>query len=227
MLDMSRIVRLFILLNILVIIITLTNVWLWISSKMDSGRNFQQYLELLSGRKGWSWSENSFRCYDDSKSVALKDFYRLDCENPFLRKISKAKLTSNDDVCDLFNEPIGVGERSMLYDRIKMDFQHFTEKITHADIMSMEAACPECHHIQIIDGELFIVHRSTAANFQTRSRSLKGMLKQLIDTFKHIGNCEMFIHLREYNIGQNTGTVTKTEYLYSKNIILATTLSSL
>jgi hypothetical protein len=83
------------------------------------------------------------------------------------------------------------------------NFGPFTRKITHDDIMRIEAACPECHQLQLIDGELFVVQRETAVNFQTRSRSMKSMVKQVIDTFKPIGNLEMFIHIRKSYIENN------------------------
>ncbi|CAF3985377.1 unnamed protein product, partial [Rotaria magnacalcarata] len=104
-------------------------------------------------------SENSFKCYEQNSSSILKDFYRLDCSNPFLKQISLAKLNAKDDVCELFNDSIDGTESRTLYHRIKMDFQNFTEKITHNDILKMEDACPGCHHIQLIDGQLFIVQR--------------------------------------------------------------------
>ncbi|CAF4818368.1 unnamed protein product [Rotaria socialis] len=141
--------------------------------------------------------ENSFKCYQQNSSSILKDFYQLDCSNPFLKQISLAKLNAKDDVCELFNDSIDGTEYRTLYHRIKMDFQNFTEKITHYDILKMGDACPGCHHIQLIDGQLFIVQRSTAFNYQTRSRSIKTMLKHVTDTFKTIGNFEMFIHLQD------------------------------
>lgn len=140
---------------------------------------------------------NPFRCYDNTESLVLKDFYRLDCENPFLKNISLRDLEPNMDVCDIFNEPYDANDNHSLYSRIESEFKVFPSNITLDDIMEIEAACPMCHHIQLIDGQLFIVERPTAANFQTRSRSMKAMLKQVTDTFQDIGNLEMFIYLRK------------------------------
>ncbi|CAF1450478.1 unnamed protein product [Adineta ricciae] len=141
--------------------------------------------------------KSPFKCYNDDESVFLKDFYRLDCENPFLKNISLRDLNNSMDVCELFNEPYDSNKGLTLYSRIKMDFKNFQENITHSDIMKMEAACPECHHIQIIDGQLFIVNRRTAVNFQFRSRKMKSLLKQVVDTFQSIRNLEMFIHVQD------------------------------
>jgi hypothetical protein len=140
---------------------------------------------------------NPFKCYDDIESIILQDFYRLDCRNPFLRNISLRDLDANVDVCELFNESHDGNDNHTLFSRISMEFQLFRQNITHSDIMNIEAACPECHHIQIIDGELFVVERRTAVNFQTRSRTMKAMLKQVTDTFRSIRDLEMFIHLRK------------------------------
>ena len=142
-------------------------------------------------------SKNPFKCSSDSGSIVLKEFYTLDCENPFLKNISLRSLDACTDVCEVFNEAFDGNESHTLYSRIERDFEPFTRKITHDDIMRIEAACPECHQIQLIDGELFVVKRETAINFQTRSRSVKSMLKQVVDTFKPIGNLEMFIHVRK------------------------------
>ena len=90
-------------------------------------------------------------------------------------------------------------DNDTLFSRIPREFNLFRQKITHSDIRNIEAACPECHHIQIIDGELFIVERRTAVNFQTRSRTIKAMLKQVTNTFRSIQDLEMFIHLRKWN----------------------------
>jgi hypothetical protein len=145
-------------------------------------------------------SNNPFRCYNNSESITLKDFYQLDCENSFLKNISLRSLNANTDVCEVFNEYHDGYDNHTLYSRIKTEFARFPRAITHEDIMNIETACPECHHIQIIDGQLFIVKRDTAANFQTRSRSMKSMLKQVTDTFKSTGDLEMFIHVRKYGI---------------------------
>lgn len=193
---MVSIYKKFFLLNLTFIIITYINIAKWNVLK-GSERSPEQDLAVLYIRDTKTYSENNFKCYEENKSNILKDFYRLDCENPFLKNISQAKLRQGDDVCELFNESVDGSENRTLYHRIKMDFQHFTENFTQTDIKDMDFKCPECHHIQYIDGQLFIVHRTNAFNYQTRSRSVKMMLKQVTDTFKNIGDFEMFIHLRK------------------------------
>ncbi|CAF1538335.1 unnamed protein product [Adineta ricciae] len=142
-------------------------------------------------------SKNPFRCYNDDEAIFLKNFYQLDCENPFLKNVSLRNLNTSTDVCELFNEPYDNNENFTLYSRIKMEFKNFPQNITHNDILEMEVACPGCHHIQIIDSQLFIVNRKTSVNFQLRSRNIKSMLKQVIDTFQSIKNLEMFIHVQD------------------------------
>ena len=141
-------------------------------------------------------SKNPFKCSSDSGTIILKEFYQLDCENLFLKNISQRFMDESNDVCEVFNDAFDGSENHKLYSRIERDFKPFTRKITRDDIIRIAVACPECHHLQLIDGELFVVTRETAVNFQTRSRSIKSMLKQVIDTFKSIGNLEMFIHVR-------------------------------
>ena len=142
-------------------------------------------------------SKNPFKCSTDGGSTILKEFYQLNCENPFLKNLSLRSMDECTDVYEVFNEAFYGNENHTLYSRIERDFEPFARKITHDDIMRIEAACPECHQIQLIDGELFVVKRETAVNFQTRSRSIKSMLKEVIDTFKPIRNLEMFIHVRK------------------------------
>jgi hypothetical protein len=187
--------------RIRLVLFTTLACFLFLVSKNVLNYHLPQQVEILIDRPPVSdssrKSRNPFRCYDDLDSVILKDFYRLDCTNLFLRNISLRDLDAKADVCEPFNESYGGDENRTLFSRIERDFKHFPGSITHTDIMNIEAACPECHHIQIIDGELFIVQRRTAVNFQTRSRSMKAMLKQVLDTFDSIGNLEMFIHLRK------------------------------
>jgi hypothetical protein len=143
---------------------------------------------------------NPFRCYSESESTVLKKFYQLDCENPFLKNLSSRDLTGYGDVCEVFNKSYDGDDNHTLYSSIERDFKHFSKNITYNDMVNIEAACPECHHIQIIDGQLYIVERRTSANFQTRSRSMKTMLRHVTDTFTTIGNLEMFIHTRKLRI---------------------------
>jgi hypothetical protein len=169
--------------------------------KINWNSNCPQAVESVGGQHGANIVlqklKNPFRCYNNSESTILKGFYQLDCENPFLKNLSLRDLDENADVCELFNESFDGHENHTLYPRIKTEFKHFSHSITNNDILNIDAACPQCHHIQIIDGELFIVNRPTAFNFQTRSRSIKAMLNQVIETFKPVRNLEMFIHTRK------------------------------
>jgi hypothetical protein len=193
-------VKLFFLFNMLILIASLVSFIISVIRGISNSYSAQQG-DIWSGRHStyvkFKNRRNPFKCYDDIESTILQDFYRLDCRNPFLRNISLRDLDAKVDVCELFNESHDGNENHTLFSRISREFQLFRQNITHSDIMNIEAACPECHHIQIIDGELFIVERRTAVNFQTRSRTMKAMLKQVTDTFRSIRNLEMFIHLRK------------------------------
>jgi len=193
-------VKLFFLFNMLILMVILVSFITSIIGNISNSYSLQQedigpdkhsaYVTFKNGK-------NPFKCYDDIQSIILQDFYRLDCRNPFLRNISLRDLAAKVDVCEVFNESHDGNDNHTLFSRISMEFQLFRQNITHSDIMNIEAACPECHHIQIIDGELFIVERRTAVNFETRSRTMKAMLKQVTDTFRSIRDLEMFIHLRK------------------------------
>ena len=142
-------------------------------------------------------SNNPYRCYNDTQSSRLSDFYRLDCENPFLRNLSLRSFGVKSDICEPFNDVYDGNDNPSLYSRIETEFEHFRHNITYDDIVYMGSACAECHHLQIIEGQLFVVERRTAANFQTRSRSIKTLFKQVVDTFAPLGDIEIFIHTRE------------------------------
>jgi hypothetical protein len=193
-------VRLFLAVNLITLITHMVTLLTVISKQNMSFMKFskieielEQSLEMAPIPR---WN-NPFKCSSDSGSIILKEFYQLDCENPFLKHLSQRSMEAYDDVCEVFNEAFDGNENHTLYYRIERDFEPFTRKITLDDIVYIAAACPECHHLQLIDGELFVVERETAVNFQTRSRSIKSLVKQVIDTFKSIGNLEIFIHVRK------------------------------
>jgi len=191
-------VKLFLLFNMLILIVSLVSFITSIIGKISNSYSPQQediWPDKHSAYVTFKNGKNPFKCYDDIQSIILQDFYRLDCRNPFLRNISLRDLDAKVDVCELFNESHDGNDNHTLFSRISREFQLFRQNITHSDIMNIEEACPECHHIQILDGELFIVKRRTAFNFQTRSRTMKAMLKQVTDTFRSIRDLEMFIHL--------------------------------
>jgi hypothetical protein len=98
----------------------------------------------------------------------------------------------------VFNDSLNSYGNYTFYSRIKEDFKYFTKPIGRNDIANMSWACPFCHHIQIIDGQLYVVPREKAWNTQTRSRSAKTLFKQVVDTFKPvIGDLELFYYVGE------------------------------
>lgn len=149
-------------------------------------------------------SYNIFKCYNSTDAYLYKDFYQVDCENPFLKNLSLLQLSHNIDVCELFNDPMNGDKNRTLFSKIKKDFQPFTQQIDAGDIEMMSLACPHCHHIQIINGQLYVIPRRGTWNIQTRSRSTKLLFKHVVDLFKSsIGDLDLF-----FSVGKNS-TVKK------------------
>ena len=98
-------VKLFYLLNILILIASLVFLIILVIQNTSNSYSPQQE-HTLSERHSVSVSvrtgKNPFKCYDDIESIVLKDFYRLDCKNPFLKNISLRNLDAKVDVCEVF-----------------------------------------------------------------------------------------------------------------------------
>jgi hypothetical protein len=134
----------------------------------------------------WNQKEQRrFQCQNEGKWNHIKPFYDIDCTNPFLVEFMKGiGDATKDDICHSFNP---------LYTRITTDFRSFkTFQLT--DFNELLKACPRCHHLQVIDGKLYDVPRSTSTDYQTRSKSVKTLFKYVIDTFNDIPNMEFLIH---------------------------------
>jgi len=73
-------------------------------------------------------------------------------------------------------------------------------KIVKEDIENMSASCANCHRIQIINNTLYHVPSKTAFEYETRSRSVKTVLKLVTDTFSHFTDMDLF-----FNVEDTTG----------------------
>ncbi|CAF1326966.1 unnamed protein product [Didymodactylos carnosus] len=166
-----------------------------------------------------------FKCYGDIDAKYFKKFYQLDCKNPFLETLSR--LPMPDDVCDVFN---GSVNGKALYSKISSDFKSFTNKINKNDIELMSKSCPACHHVQIINKQLYLVQQKSPS-YETRSRSSKMLLKEVVDTFENIPDLEMFLDLLNLNelngvkfnvpiFGLTKSTERLSQYFHSDGIIL-------
>jgi protein glucosyltransferase len=85
-----------------------------------------------------------------------------------------------------------------LFTRLHREFQPFNKrKILLADIENISNSCPSCHHIQIIGHRLYNVPRPAAWNYETRSRSVKILIKHVMDTFPDIPDLELFLNVHD------------------------------
>jgi hypothetical protein len=128
---------------------------------------------LFQCQRKWEWSN-------------VSPFYDVDCGNPFLKLlVNISKDTSKSDLCDNFDP---------LYSRITDDFRSF-KSFQSIDFNKLLTDCSQCHYLQIIDGKLYVVPRSTSRNYQTRSQSIKTLFKYVINTFNNIPNMEFLFHV--------------------------------
>jgi len=145
----------------------------------------------------WNQKEQRlFQCRNKWKLFDVTSFYDVDCTNPFLKAlVNGADDAAKADVCDSFNP---------LYTRIPTVFRSF-KKFQLTDFNELLKACPQCHHLQVIDRKLYVVPRSTSMDYETRSQSVKTMFKYVIDTFNDIPNMEFLIHVGDsVNMMRNT-----------------------
>jgi hypothetical protein len=145
----------------------------------------------------WNQKEQRlFKCRNKWRLTHEASFYDVDCTNPFLKAlVNGADNAAKADVCNSFNP---------LYTRILTDFRSFkTFQLT--DFNELLKACPQCHHLQVIDGKLYVVPRSTSMDYETRSQSVKTLFKYVIDTFNDIPNMEFLIHVGD-SVDMNRNT---------------------
>ena len=135
----------------------------------------------------WKQKEQQhFQCRSKWQMTHLTSFYDVDCENSFLKElVNSTDPATKADVCHSFNP---------LYTKISTDFRSF-ETFQLTDFNELLKACPQCHHLQVIDGKLYVVARSTSSDYETRSRSVKTLFKYVIDTFDSIPNMEFLFHV--------------------------------
>ena len=127
-------------------------------------------------------------CILNVRHYAAKPFFNFLCQSNV--SFLKDSIRSDKHICEqLFPSH----EKPSLFSRLHDEFKPFkTQKITQNDIENMSLSCRTCHHIQIIGNELYNVPRPAARVMQTRSRSVKMLLKYVIDTFSGIPDLDLF-----------------------------------
>jgi hypothetical protein len=130
-----------------------------------------------------------FQCRSRWKMFHVKPFYQVDCNNPFLKALVK---TTDDkikaDVCNSFNP---------LYTQIPTMIRSF-KRFQMRDFDVLQRACPQCHHLQVIDGKLYDVPRPAPMDYETRSKSVKTLFNYVVNTFDGIPNMELLIHVGDW-----------------------------
>lgn len=156
--------------------------------------NFLRFMPTIIA---WKQKEQRrFRCRNELQMTHLTSFYDVDCENSFLKElVNSTDPATKADVCN---------SSKPLYTRIMIDFRAF-KNFQVTDFSELLKACPECHHLQVMDGKLHVVSRSTSSDYETRSRSVKTLFKYVIDTFDGKPNIEFLFHVGDLiNMRRNT-----------------------
>ncbi|CAF1093336.1 unnamed protein product, partial [Adineta ricciae] len=123
----------------------------------------------------------------------VRPFFRFLCEKNHSLRSVQLSTDSNDHVCyQLYSK----NKHADLFARVQLHFQPFSNrKMLFTDIENLSNSCLSCHHIQIIQNKLYIIPRPNAFNYQTRSRSVKLLIKQMMDTFPNIPDLDLFFHV--------------------------------
>jgi len=145
------------------------------------------YRPFIATITKWNKKEQRlFQCRSKWKLTQKTSFYEVDCTNPFLKElVHVTDDAAKADVCNSFNP---------LYTMITSDFHSF-KKFQLTDFNELLTTCPQCHHMQVINGQLYLVPRSTSTDYETRSQSVKILFRYVIDTFNDIPNMEFLIHV--------------------------------
>ena len=133
-------------------------------------------------------------CDLSDREYIFKPFFNAICnENP--RNKFQFSVNSKSHICDqLYPHHPEKG----LYSQLLIDIQTFSKrKIVKEDIENISASYQSCHHIQIINNTLYHIPRKSAADYQTRSRSVKTMLKLIIETFQNITDMDLFFNVQD------------------------------
>jgi len=136
-------------------------------------------------------------CDLPNREYILKPFFNAICnENP--RNKFQFSVNSKSHICDqLYPNHLEKG----LYSQLLIEMQTFSKrKIVKEDIENMSASCANCHRIQIINNTLYHVPSKTAFEYETRSRSVKTVLKLVTDTFSNFTDMDLF-----FNVEDTTG----------------------
>ena len=136
-------------------------------------------------------------CDLPNREYILKPFFNAICnENP--RNKFQFSVNSKSHICDqLYPHHPEKG----LYSQLLTEMQTFSKrKIVKEDIENMSASCANCHRIQIINNTLYHVPSKTAFEYETRSRSVKTVLKLVTDTFSNFTDMDLF-----FNVEDTTG----------------------
>jgi hypothetical protein len=130
----------------------------------------------------------------NAQYVAAKTFFKFNCNNKSLYQF-QSSVNSERHVCDQLYLNNGT---PTLFSRLHVEFQPFQKwKIVFNDIEEMSLMCSNCHHIQIIKNELYIVPRPKAVNYETRTRSIVMLIKQVVDTFPDIPDLDLFYDVQD------------------------------
>lgn len=112
--------------------------------------------------------------------------------NTYLLKNRFTFNSSDKHICD---QLYSTNEVPNLFSRLDDEFRPFqNSNISSIDMEYLSVTCPSCHHVQIIDNELYIVPRPKAMNYETRSRSIKMLINRVVDAFDDIPNVELFFN---------------------------------
>ncbi len=132
-------------------------------------------------------------CDLNTRHHSAKPFYNFLCKNNV--NFLEASVRSEKHICDQLYPS---NTEPNLFSRLHSEFQPFKKGIVLInDIKNISVSCRTCHHIQVIGNELYIVPRPAARIMQTRSRSVKMLIKYVLDTFPGIPDLDLFFSIED------------------------------
>ncbi|UJR13110.1 hypothetical protein I4U23_000134 [Adineta vaga] len=171
--------------RILIFIVLVLLIFILLMTKF----RFQHNVSSLSTNLFSSNKSYSSHCYD-----VVKPFFRFLCSNNSSNSIP-LPINRKKHVCDEF---YSTDQEPNLFTRLYLDFQPFQNwKIRLLDIENLSNSCLKCHHIQIIDNKLYHIPRENAFIYETRSRSVKLLIKHMMDTFSDLPDLDLFFSVQD------------------------------
>ncbi|CAF0866885.1 unnamed protein product [Adineta ricciae] len=124
----------------------------------------------------------------------FKPFFNYLCDGNSFGPFQVSNDSHNHVCYQLYSK----NKHADLFARVQLHFQPFSNrKILFSDIENLSNSCLSCHHIQIIQNKLYIIPRPNAFNYQTRSRSVKLLIKQMMDTFPNTPDLDLFFSVQD------------------------------